>query len=258
MTQLDFALVGNCQISALLDKSANYVWCCMPRLDSPAIFARLLGDENSGYWGCQPEEEFTTTQRYLDNTNVVRTRFELRNGDKFEIIDFAPRFFFKDYFFRPPQLVRIIRPLAGSPRLIMRARPVFNFGNQKPRLVPTGAGLMFEGDNQSLFLTTDIPENYITGEVPFELNATRYSVLSYGRSFELPLKFGCEEYLERTTNYWKLWAKHCSIPFEFQNEVIRSALALKLHIFEDTGAIIAATTTSIPESPTGGRCWDYR
>ena len=258
MTQLDFALIGNCQISALLDKSANYVWCCMPRLDSPSIFAHLLGGEDGGFWSCQPEEEFTTTQRYLDNTNVVSTRFELRNGDKFEVLDFAPRFFFKDYFFRPPQLVRIIRPIAGSPRLLMRARPVFHYGKLKPRIVPTGAGLLYEGDNQSLYLTTDIPESYITGEIPFELNSTRYAVLTYGRNFELPLKFGCEEYLERTVNYWKLWAKHCTIPFEFQTEVLRSALALKLHIFEDTGAIIAATTTSIPESPTGGRCWDYR
>src|SRR5581483_4512440 len=110
-----------------------------------------------------------------------------------------------------------------------------------------GYGLMYEGAGHSVFLTTDIPENYVTGEIPFELSTTAYAVLSYGRPFDLPLKFGAEEYLDRTVNYWKMWVKHCTIPFEFQNEVIRSALALKLHIFEDTGAIIAATTTSLPE-----------
>lgn len=258
MSQLDYALIGNCQISALLDRSATYVWACMPRLDSPSIFAQLLDTEKAGYWSVHPEGEFRTQQNYIDNTNVVITRFELKNGDRFDIIDFAPRFFFKDYFFRPPQLLRIIKPVAGSPRLRMRLRPMFNYGREVPRTVPSGAGLLYEGDEHSLHLTTDIPESYVSGEVPFELNTTRYAVLSYGRAFELPLKFGCEEYLDRTMNYWKLWVKHCSIPFEYQSEVIRSALALKLHIYEDTGAIIAATTTSIPEGPTGGRCWDYR
>src|SRR5262245_11543552 len=108
MSQLDYALVGNCQISALLDKEASYVWCCMPRLDSTAVFAELLGTESNGTWKCTPVGEFKTSQRYLDNTNVVQTRFDLKTGEKFEIIDFAPRFYFKDDFFRPPQLIRII------------------------------------------------------------------------------------------------------------------------------------------------------
>lgn len=258
MSQLDYALVGNCQISAMLDKQGSYVWCCMPRFDSPAVFAQLLGTEESGHWSCLPLGEYKTSQRYIENTNVVVTRYDLKSGEKYEVIDFAPRFFFKDNFFRPPQLVRIIRPIAGSPRVRMRLKPMFNYGKDEPRTSPTGMGMQFDGPSESLHLTTDIPVSYIDGDGAFELNSTRYAVLSYGRAFELPLRFGCEEYLERTVNYWKLWVKHCSIPFEFQSEVIRSALALKLHIFEDTGAIIAATTTSIPEGPTGGRCWDYR
>lgn len=258
MSQLDYALIGNCQISAMLDKEGTYVWCCMPRFDSPSIFAQLLDTEKAGFWSCLPEGEYTTTQRYIDSTNVVRTRFELKNGDKFDIIDFCPRFYFKDYFFKPPQIIRIIRPVAGTPRLRMKLRPVFNYGSAVPKIYPSGTGLTYEAEGQTLFLNSDIPESYITGEQPFELNSTKYAVLSYGRSFELPLKFGTEEYLDRTVNYWRLWVKHCSIPFEFQSEVIRSALALKLHIYEDTGAIIAATTTSLPEGPVGGRNWDYR
>ncbi|MEW6057457.1 MAG: glycoside hydrolase family 15 protein [Bdellovibrionota bacterium] len=255
---LDYALIGNCQISALIDKLGTYVWCCMPRFDSPSIFSKLLDTEKAGFWSILPEGDYTTTQSYIENTNVVRTRFELKGGDKFEVIDFAPRFFFKDYFFRPPQIIRIIRPISGLPRLRMQMRPVFNYGSIQPQIVPTGAGLQYSTAGEALYLSSDIPESYITGETLFELNSVKYSVLSYGRAFELPLKFGAEEYLDRTINYWRLWAKHCSIPFEFQNEVIRSALALKLHIYEDTGAIIAATTTSIPEGPVGGRCWDYR
>lgn len=258
MSQLDYAIVGNCQISALLDKTGTYVWCCMPRLDSPSIFSQILDTEKAGFWSVLPEAEYTTTQKYIDATNVVRTRFDLKNGDKFDVIDFAPRFYFKDYYFRPPQLIRIIKPVAGTPRIRMRLRPMFDYGRLEPKICPTGAGLEYQSDKEALFLTSDIPDSYITGELPFELNSTRYAVLSYGRAFELPLKFGTEEYLDRTITYWRTWVKHCSIPFEFQNEVIRSALALKLHIYEDTGAIIAATTTSIPEGPVGGRCWDYR
>src|SRR5690606_29213183 len=117
MSQLDFALVGNCQISALLDKQGTYVWCCMPRFDSPSIFAQLLDTEKAGFWSIEPVAEHSVTQRYIESTNVVRTRFELKNGDKFDVIDFAPRFFIKDYFFRPPQLIRMLKPVAGSPRV---------------------------------------------------------------------------------------------------------------------------------------------
>src|SRR5690348_5147674 len=113
MSQLDYALIGNCQISALLDKEGTHVWCCMPRLDSPSIFSSLLDTEKAGVWSVKPEADYATTQRYLESTNVVTTRFELKNGDKFDVIDFAPRFFFKDYFFRPPQLVRVLRPVNG-------------------------------------------------------------------------------------------------------------------------------------------------
>jgi GH15 family glucan-1,4-alpha-glucosidase len=258
MPQMNYAIIGNCQISALLDHEATYVWCCMPRFDSPSIFASLLDTPNAGYWSVLPEGEYRSTQRYYENTNVLSTRFELSTGERYEVIDFAPRFYLKDTFFRPPQLIRIIRPLSGSPRVTMRLNPSFNYGSVRPRAVPSGTGITYEGDGQSLFLASDIPSSYIMGETSFTLTSTRYAVLSYGRPFELPLKFGTEEYLDRTLSYWKLWVKHSSIPFEFQKEVIRSALALKLHIYEDTGAIIAATTTSLPEGPTGGRCWDYR
>jgi GH15 family glucan-1,4-alpha-glucosidase len=258
--QLDFALIGNCQISALLDRDATYVWCCMPRLDSPAIFSKLLADENAGFWSCQPQGEYQTTQRYIENTNVLLTRFELKNGDKFDIFDFCPRFYVRDRYFHPPQIVRIIRPVSGAPRLRMRLKPVFNYGRQKPQVMSTGLGLRFlnEIDGSEVSLVSSIAESYLTGDRPFELNVTQYAVLSYGKGFEPPLKFAAEEYLDRTVNYWKTWVKHCSIPYEFQSQVIRSTLALKLHIYEDTGAIIAATTTSIPEGIDGGRCWDYR
>ena len=259
MGQLDYALIGNCQISALIDRKGQISWCCMPRFDSPAIFASLLGDENNGVWNILPESEaFETRQRYLRNTNVVQTEYHLKNGDRYDIFDFAPRFARRDGYYRAPQLMRIVRPIKGSPRVRMTIKPRLDYGRVEPALTPSVEGAVFTFENTRLHFQTDIPKTYALSGQSFELTADRYCVLSYGEPFEQALRFGCEEYFERTVTYWRTWVKHCSIPFDYQEAVIRSALALKLHIYEDTGAIIAATTTSIPESLDGGRTWDYR
>jgi GH15 family glucan-1,4-alpha-glucosidase len=259
MSQLDYALIGNCQVSALVDRKGQFVWSCMPRFDSPSVFSALLGGEKAGTWSLLPTaSQYETRSEYLRNTNVLRTEFRLQNGDGYEIIDFAPRFSTYEGFYRPPQFCRIIRTLQGSPRVRMVMNPRFDYGRLDPERSVTGDAIVYRSAESRLFLHTDIPATYITDGQAFELSGSKYCVLSHGEPFERPLKFTCEEFLDRTISYWKTWVKHCSIPFEYQTAVIRSALALKLHVFEDTGAIIAATTTSIPESPLGGRCWDYR
>src|SRR5262249_4617063 len=116
----------------------------------------------------------------------------------------------------------------------------------------------FLGYDQELRLTTDMPLTHLLDGTPFLLTQPRYFILTYGKPMEGSINFRAEEFLERTVAYWRTWCKHTSIPSEFQDEVLRSALTLKLHIYEDTGAVIAATTTSIPESPGSGRTWDYR
>lgn len=259
MSQLDYALIGNCQISALLDKRARVVWSCMPRFDSPSVFSDLLGGEEAGVWSCVPASDpYETKQRYLTNTNVVQTEFQTKNGERFEIIDFIPRFSYREDYYRAPQIIRILRNIKGNPRLRMVLEPKFEYGKITPEKTYSSQGILYRTEKERLYLRSDIPITYILEGQPFELTGTRYCVLSYGEPFEQPLKFTCEEYFERTVSYWRTWIKHCNIPFEYQDAVIRSALALKLHIFEDTGAIIAATTTSIPESLDGGRTWDYR
>lgn len=261
MGQLDYALIGNCQISALIDPSARIQWCCMPRFDAPAIFASLLHDETAGQWTClpdAPEGSYTAHQRYLPNTNVLVTEFRLKNGDRYEVIDFAPRFARHDGYFRPPMIVRILRPLQGNPRVRVRIEPRFDYGRLAPEIGIRSDGLIFHADSQRLYLHSDIPATYLRDGQAFELSGPRHCVLLDGEPLELPLRFTCEEYLDRTVAYWRTWVKHASIPFEYQDAVIRSALALKLHIYEDTGAIIASATTSLPEMATGGRTWDYR
>lgn len=259
MSQLDYALIGNCQVSALLDKNARFVWSCLPRFDSPAMFASLLGDEKNGTWSILPDsQEYTTKQYYVRNTNVVQTEFHLASGDRYDVIDFAPRFHSRDRTYHSPRFMRVIRLVKGHPRVRIVLNPRFDYGRAKPEIGQTGDGVIYRFEGESLILQTDVPLTYVLHGQPFELNSDHYCVLSYVEPFLHPLKFTTEEYLERTLGYWKTWVQHCSIPFEYQETVIRSALALKLHIFEDTGAIIAATTTSVPEGPVGGRCWDYR
>ena len=265
MSQLDYGLIGNCQISALIDKQARIAWCCMPRLDSPAVFASLLDSEQGGSWCIEPGEglegasaKWEVKQSYMRNTNVLVTIFSSSEGESFEVIDFAPRFSHNDDHYRPSQIVRVVRPLRGIPRIKVCCRPKINYGQFEPRVTNLSSQILYEHENTKLFLSSDAPISNILSEQPFELKESKHFVLSYGVPFEGRMRFEVEEQLDRTIAYWRGWAKHCNIPFEFQNEVIRSALALKLHIFEDTGAIIAATTTSIPEGPENGRCWDYR
>lgn len=262
MSQLDYGIIGNCQTSALIDSLGRIAWCCMPRFDSSAIFASILDSERGGFWSIEPADRasrrWETRQAYVRNTNVLVTSFQAADGDAFEIIDFMPRFE-KDYgYYKPPQVVRVVRRVRGTPKLVVRCRPRLSYGSKDAQVINLSSAVLYEGPNEKYFLSTDTPLAYVLNETPFELKESKHFVFSYGQAFQGPLKFGIEEQLERTSSYWRVWAKRSNIPFEFQNEVLRSALALKLHIFEDTGAIIAATTTSIPEGPEAGRTWDYR
>ncbi|HTL11487.1 MAG TPA: glycoside hydrolase family 15 protein [Bdellovibrionota bacterium] len=259
MGQLDYALIGNCQSSALIDRHGSVVWACLPRFDSEAVFAALLDDEKAGSWSVHPASgDYSVQQTYLRNTNVLRTEFRLENGDAFEVLDFMPRFQIPGGYHRAPQIIRILRPIKGNPRIRVRLKPRFNFGRDEPEVGVTDSGLVYSRDRSRLYLSTDVPLTYVLDGTPFEVTGDSYFVLSHGEAFERPLRVSCEDFLRRTVGYWETWVRHARIPFEFQEAVIRSALALKLHIFEDTGAVIAATTTSIPESPDGGRTWDYR
>ncbi|MCI0750018.1 MAG: glycoside hydrolase family 15 protein [Nevskiales bacterium] len=251
----DLGLIGNCQISALVERTGRVVWCCLPRFDSEPVFGRLL-DESGGEFSIAPAGGEAGVQRYLDNTNVLETVFETPDG-RFRVLDFTPRFSQHDRMFRPTQLVRIVEPLSGNPRITVRCEPRLGWSKRIPERLLGSNHVRFEGYAAPLRLTTDIPLSYL-GEPSFILTERRHLVLSWGPPVEEPLPALCERFLTETQRYWRRWVKHCNIPPLFQREVIRSALVLKLHCYEDTGAIVAATTTSIPESAGSGRTWDYR
>ena len=250
------ALIGNCQISALVSCDGAIVWCCMPRFDSPPVFASLLDSERGGRFAISPADGSMGVQRYLPNTNVLETRFDSSSGS-FRVIDFAPRFIQYARSFRPTKIVRIVEPLSGTPRIRVRCRPVLGWSGAEPWREYGSNHMSFHGYDAELRLTTDAPQSYLDGE-SFALTEPKRFVLAWGSPVEEPLEPLCERFLRETVRHWQTWVKHCDIPPFYQDEVIRSALALKLHCFEDTGAIVAALTTSIPESPGSGRTWDYR
>ena len=182
----------------------------------------------------------------------------MENDGEFELIDFAPRFNLYDRFFKPSMLVRILRPLSGEPRARVRCRPTYEYGLQEIGRWRASNHIEFTGFPTPVRLTTNLPLTYVEDERPFLLERDRHLVLTWGEPLEAGLEETAERFLERTLDYWRRWVKGTRVPRDYQHEVVRSALALKLHQYEDTGALLAATTTSIPEHPGSGRTWDYR
>jgi GH15 family glucan-1,4-alpha-glucosidase len=255
MSLENLGLIGNCQCSALVSNTGDIVWCCLPRFDSEPVFGALL-DEHGGSFSVRPPDASAGRQRYLPNTNVLETLFTTAEG-VFRVIDFAPRFEQFGRFFRPTQLYRLVEPVEGTPRVCIRCDPRLGWSKAKPAAVQGSHHLQYDGYASRLRLTTDIPLSYLEGR-PFALTGRRHLAITWGIPIEEPLAPLATRFYEETVRYWRQWVKHCSIPPLYQNEVIRSALALKLHCFDDTGAIVAATTTSLPEAPGSGRTWDYR
>jgi GH15 family glucan-1,4-alpha-glucosidase len=251
----DLGLIGNCQVSALVERSGSIVWCCLPRFDSEPVFGRLL-DADGGEFAIGPAAGGTGRQRYAPNTNILETEFDAPDG-RFRVTDFAPRFMQNERMFRPTQIVRVVEPLDGTPAIRVRCEPRLGWSKQAPAHVAGSNHVRYEGFAAPLRLTTDLPLSYLAGQ-PFVLTRPHRFVLAWGAPVEEALAPLCDRFLTGSLRYWQRWVKHCNIPPAFQQEVIRSALALKLHCFEDTGAIVAAMTTSIPESAGSGRTWDYR
>jgi GH15 family glucan-1,4-alpha-glucosidase len=252
----DLGLIGNCQYAALVERTGTVVWCCMPQFDSEPVFASLLDPALGGSFEIGPADGKSGVQRYLPNTNVLETTF--RNADSaFRVTDFAPRFFQYDRPFRPIQLVRIVDPLAGTPFIRVRCNPRLGWSGDAPQAVRASNHVRYDGFGSPVRLTTNVPIAYLQGQ-PFALTKRRHLVFSWGAPVEEALEPLCERFLDDTVRHWQRWVKQCNIPPRYQAQTIRSALALKLHCFEDTGAIAAAFTTSIPEAPGSGRTWDYR
>jgi GH15 family glucan-1,4-alpha-glucosidase len=256
---LDLALIGNSNVAALVDARARIVWWCFPRFDSNPIFSRLLaGDEEKGFCDVLLPGVTATESHYVRNTAIVETILTNGEGAKVRITDFAPRFERYERTFRPPQIIRRIEPIAGLPRISIRVRPTHSYGLPVTEKVMGSNHIRYIGGPEVMRLTTDAPLSYIDAETNFPLSRPINLIFGQDDPFRSAIEATSREFLDRTREHWLTWVRHLAAPFEWQQAVIRSAITLKLCSFEETGAIVAALTTSIPEAPSTGRNWDYR
>ncbi len=257
---LNLGMVGNCAFSALIDARGAVVWACMPSFDGDPVFNRLVNDQaETGTYEIDLEPGIArATQAYVDNTAVLQTELFDESGNGVRVSDFAPRFGLFGRRFRPPILIRILEPIAGTPRIRVRLRPSFEYGATQPSVTFGSNHIRYANESFNLRLTTNAPLPYILGERPFLLQGPVTLFLGPDEPLTDPVNRVGADFLDQTVDYWRHWVRSLNIPFEWQEAVIRSAITLKLCSFEPTGALIAAPTTSIPEAPDTGRNWDYR
>lgn len=259
MSNLDLALIGNGTVAALVDERATITWGCFPRFDGDPMFCSLLKESpDFGFFGVELADFDRAEQRYVPNTAVLVTCLYDRSGGVVEVTDFSPRFGQYGRTFRPMMLVRSIKRLAGSPRIALKMRPACDDGAGRPTVTCGSSHIRYVSATLALRLTTDCSLTAILQETTFFLEDGITLLLGADETVpESPGEIG-RRFLEETIQFWHEWVRMLSIPFEWQDAVIRAAITLKLNTFDDTGAIVAAVTTSIPEAAGSGRNWDYR
>ncbi len=256
---LDLGLIGNGRTAALVDTQGRIVWWCFPRFDADPTFSRLLsGDEEKGFCDVILDRMVSSRARYLENSAVIETVMEDDRGGAIRITDFAPRFEHFERTFHPAQIIRRIEPIGGLPRITLRVRPTFGYGKPFAERILGSNHVRYSGEGMTIRLTTDAPLSYVAGETAFALTRPVTMVLGADEPFLSAIDTTAREFQERTLDWWRRWVRSLAIPYEWQEVVIRSAITLKLCAFEETGAIIAAHTTSVPEAPGSVRNWDYR
>lgn len=260
MTDLNLGVIGNCAIASLVDRNGRHVWHCLNRLDGDPVFNALLGgnDPQGGFMEAVVSgAKGIGKQRYHTNTAVLETEVEGAGG-VMRIVDFAPRFRRFGRMFHPPMLVRRLEPVAGRPRVTIRLRPTFGYGAQKPQITSGSNHARFVSDDSVLRLTTNASVTYILHETEFALDRPVTMIIGADESIPESLESIYRTFLAETEAYWHTWTRDLNIPFDWQQAVIRAAITLKLCSYEDTGAVLAALTTSVPEAANTQRNWDYR
>lgn len=256
---LQVGMIGNCAYSALIDQQSRIVWCCLPRFDGDPVFNAILDpSENGSMWAFELEDYDRSEQAYEPNTAVLRTRMYDRKGQGIEVTDLAPRFWSRGRMFRPMTLIRRVRVLSGSPRMRVLLRPLFDWGRAKPAVTQGSSHIRYVAGNMTIRVNTDAPIAYVLSETYFAVDRPMNFIMGPDETLATGIEDTARLFEQETVAYWKSWSRALALPLEWQDAVIRAAITLKMSLFEDTGAIVAAMTTSIPEAPNSGRNWDYR
>ena len=262
MRSLDLALIGNGAIGLLVDTIGTIVWGCFPRFDGDTTFCALLDDpppgEERGIYAVELLDLARTEQAYVANTAVLVTRLFDASGGALEMTDCVPRFIQHGRAFHPVTHVRTLRRLAGNPRVVVRLRPATGYGRAQPAVTVGSSHIRYVMPGVTLRLTTDASLTAILEERPFFLSDTITLLLGTDETVPSAVDEVGRRFIEETAKYWRDWVRHLAIPFEWQGAVIRAAITLQQNAYDDTGAIVAAMTTSIPEAAGSTRNWDYR
>jgi GH15 family glucan-1,4-alpha-glucosidase len=273
MADLSLWPIGNCQVSALVDQAAGLVWGCAPQVDGDPLFCALLdpkplaeagAGENGesglarGEWRISLEGQVSAEPAYLRNTPILATRLTDSEGAVAEIFDFCPRFERSGRMYRPVAFVRIVRPISGTPRIRVALNPSTEWGAADAERTSGTNHIRYLLKPQPIRLTTDAPVGRLLDGRSFRLERPHHFFLGPDEPFAGNVAQVLAAMLHETSDEWRIWVRGLAIPLEWQHAVIRAAIGLKLCQHEETGAIVAALTTSIPEAPNSGRNWDYR
>jgi len=261
MKNLDYGIIGNCKSAALVSRHGSLDWCCLPEFNASSIFAKLLDPEKGGSFEILVSPDYEICQKYIDRTNVLLTSFEDGNN-VFEVIDFMPRYQIKEgKYYAPPDIIRYVRYVSGTPIFKVVYQPKLEYAEYETKTVAETnyiKSYTTEGVYDSLYLYTELDKNAVLNGDEIELTEDAYFLISYNQKV-MPQSTGRAYFdMELTKVYWLRWSADTKKFPHYNQTILRSALTLKLLSFEKTGAVIAALTTSLPETLGEVRNWDYR
>ena len=257
MNSLELGIVGNGSIAGLIDEHGAYQFLCLPRFDGEPVFDALLGGE--GTFSVELVGHTSSEQVYLRNTAVLKTTLCAGEGCMVDIYDFCPRFSARGRTFRPASFVRRIVPRGGTPRIKLHLCPKDGWAGGDLGVSRGTNHIRYRSEDGSRFrVTTDAPISYVMSETQFTLDRPINMIFGPDESLSDAVDVVTRDWEERTIDYWQEWSRRLAVPFEYQQAVIRAAITLKLCVFEETGGIVAALTSSVPEHAGSSRNWDYR
>ncbi len=251
-----YGIIGNCNTAALVHESGAIDWCCLPRFDSASIFAAIL-DPAGGTFRVSHARPSRATQSYLPATAILRTEFD--DGDSaFALTDFMPRYHDGRAWQKPLEIHRVLTPLRGRPAIRVDFSPRLDYARNHTQVLRRDSMIEVTNALEDVFLYSSMDLDRVLAGEPIEIKSEEFLVLSYHEKLSPPSHFYVRDMLERTRAQWEEWSRGCHLPAEWSEQVLRSAITLKLLIYEDTGAMVAAATTSLPETVGEVRNWDYR
>jgi len=261
MNNLDYGIIGNCNSAALISKTGSIDWCCLPQFDSSSVFAKILDNDIGGNFEFLVDKDYTITQKYIKNTNILVTLYT--NGvDAFEAIDFMPRYMENDNsYYTPTDIIRYIKYISGAPKFRTNYNPKLHYASvQTNHRVEDNfiVSSTKKGRYDSVYLYSDLDLNKIVNSEEITITKDHFFLMAYHEKLFVQDVERCYLQLQRTRTYWLNWSDRTTSYEHYNEEILRSALVLKLLSYEKSGAVLAAATTSLPETIGEVRNWDYR